>query len=121
MDRRILMELDDRALLSLCRMNRRVKESCNDEFFQNRIQKYHPGLVKPERLSWKNFYLTMVIWIGRLEEDYDYIYQDKDGDPKKKYEQLERGREEGQMALQRQGDFLNKDIRQKIGLMTRNK
>lgn len=72
LDRKILLELDDRSLLKACQVDSRYRQLCSDEkFWQIRyIQQYGQDAArhKPERitgtdqkLTWKNHYLQTVI------------------------------------------------------------
>ena len=64
-DRKILLELDDRSLLNTCQVDTRYRRLCNsDEFWRIRyIQQYgvEAAQHKPNNITWKNHYLQTVI------------------------------------------------------------
>lgn len=62
-DRKIMSELSDRELLNYCLVNKMNNELCKDEtFWRNRtIDKFY--LNKKDRdYSWKDFYITLVMY-----------------------------------------------------------
>jgi len=98
-DREILLRIeDDKVLLSACSADKYTLSLCNDMFFYNRLARKFPNLIKykPNDMTWKNYYLRVIYYIAKLEEDFNFIFKGKK-DPKlyydilKKYENFEAG------------------------------
>lgn len=67
----ILSNLDDRSLLSYCQTNRYGRELCrNENFWRNRfIKKYGTGYDLENR-TWKNFYLSLLVYFNKPVDEY---------------------------------------------------
>ena len=88
----VLKKLDDKSLLSLLQVNKEY-EALPDTFFEQRLQQKFPFLVryKPSDISWKQYYLKNVHYIGKLKEEYDLDYVSFPGTsskPEKIYKKL---------------------------------
>lgn len=75
-DRLILLEVDDRTLLEILKVNKNLL-SLGEETFKKRMELRYPVLakLKPSSDKWAKYYLDMVYYINKLKEDYgiDYI------------------------------------------------
>ena len=69
----IMEQLDDRSLLNLCLTNKYTQELCrNDLFWQKRfVSKFNGRIVKPEGISWKNYYLQVISDLSYVEEELE--------------------------------------------------
>ena len=79
-DREILKHVDDEELLKICTINRKTwNEVCDDNFLRRRLMKY-PGIeeYKFENESWKQFYLRVLYYVSRMQEEYEYKYNGGD-------------------------------------------
>ncbi len=90
----VLKKLDDKSLLSLLQVNKEY-ESLPDTFFKERLEQRYPFLVpyKSSDISWKQYYLKNVHYIGKLKEEYDLDYVSFPGTsskPEKIYKNLYR-------------------------------
>ena len=88
-DREILKHIHDKDLLKICSVDRKSwNEVCDDNFLRRRLMKYS-GIekYKREKESWKSFYLRAIYYIAKMQEKYQYIYEE--GDFKKQYDILE--------------------------------
>ena len=87
----ILMIFDDESLLNFCKsaVNQEYEKSlCRDEkFWESRFYKKYPLLIKfKENQTYKKFYLEMVYYISKLEEEFGIPYiSSKEFDPKRFY------------------------------------
>ena len=87
-DREILKHLDDEKLLKICTLDRKTwNEVCDDNFLRRRLMKY-PGIekYKLENESWKRFYLRVLYYVSKMQEEYEYTY--KTGNFKVQYDLL---------------------------------
>ena len=91
-DRKILLELDDRSLLNACQTDSRYAKLCsNDEFWRIRyIQQFgeHAAQYKPENVTWRNHYLQVIVDLENfpgLTELSEMIIWDTQGDWKSSY------------------------------------
>lgn len=71
----VLKRLNDESLFSLLQVNKEY-DSLPDIFFRERLEERYPFLVryKPSEMSWKQYYLKNVHYIGKLKEEYDLDY-----------------------------------------------
>ena len=69
----IMSKMDDKTLLNVCATNKYGRELCrNESFWRNRfLQKYGEMAAKrkPEKRSWKNHYMRIIIDIGKWSRD----------------------------------------------------
>lgn len=75
-DREILKHVDDKDLLKICLVDKRMWNSvCDDNFLQRRLSKY-PGIekYKKENESWKTFFLRAIYYIGKMQEEFKFVY-----------------------------------------------
>ena len=65
-DKKILMELDDKSLLEFCKTGKYANELCKDELFWKKrfIDKFGRADKNSDR-SWKDFYLKMVYYLDK--------------------------------------------------------
>lgn len=75
-DLEIMNNLDDRSLLTLCKVsNRYIHELCNNEaFWRNRFIKIFgqkAGKYKPEDRTWKRHYLTVIMYLDELNRELE--------------------------------------------------
>lgn len=88
-DREILLRLPDKDLIQTCRLNKYLFTNvCDDNFFKRKLQLTYPHLLRfyseKEYINYKNFYLKIVFYIAKLQEDFNYSYVS--GNPKVPYE-----------------------------------
>lgn len=74
-DRIILSNLDDRDLLNACLSSKYTNSLCDETFFMNRCMNAFPNLVKPNAVSWRNFYLENIYYVDLLEKKFNIKYQ----------------------------------------------
>lgn len=85
-DREILKHIDDKELLKICHLDRKTwNQVCDDNFLRRRLSKY-PGIEKYKRPneSWKQFFLRVLYYIGKIKEEFKFSYTS--GDFRKIYE-----------------------------------
>ena len=87
-DRIILENLDDYNLLNACKINKYTNSLCDENFFARRVKTRFSRLQKPDNKSWKQYYLYLAYWLGKLKEDYDFSTNDLRDDPKEYYDLL---------------------------------
>ena len=88
-DREILLKLsNDRDLLEKCSLDKYFQSICDENFYNRRLQYKYPDThqYKPEDMKWKRYFLRVIYYIAKLQEDHKFIY--KTGDPKIYYEIL---------------------------------
>lgn len=83
-DREILLKLSDQQLMTTCNSTSFLRNIvCNEEFFKERLEITYPDTLKYKgNETWKNYYLSVMYYIGRIAE-FGYNYSS--GDPKKQY------------------------------------
>ena len=85
-DREILKYVDDKELLEICTINKKTwNEVCDDAFLRRRLLNKYLGIekYKSDRETWKQFLLTAIYYISKLEEEFSFSYSS--GDFKKQY------------------------------------
>ena len=89
-DRHILSFLSDKDLLKCSLLNKYLYYFvCDDNFFYRILEmKYPHTLISKIRekyfiQKYKHYYLRMIYYISKMEEEYDYFYIS--GDPEKQY------------------------------------
>lgn len=90
-DREILKHIDDEELLKVCHLDRKTwNKVCDDNFLKRRLSKY-PGIEKYKRSdeSWKEFFLRVLYYIGKIKEQFRFSYTV--GDFKRIYDLLKTG------------------------------
>lgn len=88
-DREILQRLDDRDLFrTLLTSKYSYDITNNDNFWRNRLLAKYSSTIpyKPEDLSWKEYYLSVVYYIDKLLKENNFEF--KHGDPKYLYKLL---------------------------------
>ncbi len=91
-DREILSKLSDKDLLFACKTNTYAYDNiCDKTFFRNLVYNRYSETIKYKDLvkvnkqkDWKNFYLSVVYYVGKLKEDFSYEYK-ADGSPELEY------------------------------------
>jgi len=76
---------DDKTIVNMLSVNKTFR---NEDFFKRVLERKYPLLIKikGENQSWKEFYLEMVYYLSKLEENYGIPYiPNKDYNPKKFY------------------------------------
>ncbi len=78
-DRTILEKLSDRDILNACKTDKYTKEKvCDETFFRNLVYNRYPGTIKykdyVKQRDWKNFYLSIIYYIDKLEKEYNFNY-----------------------------------------------
>jgi hypothetical protein len=71
-DYKIMENLNDTDLLSLCQTNKLAKELCNrDDFWHRRaVAKYGPNVSKPNNVSWRDHYKHLMnVYVITYEQD----------------------------------------------------
>ncbi len=81
-DRKILSELPDRDLLLACQTNDYTHNKvCDETFFRNLVYNRYPETIKYKDYvkirDWKNFYLSVIYYIDKLEKEYNFIYSEE--------------------------------------------
>lgn len=69
--------MDDQSLFTFCKTYKRFNEKiCKDDnFWYNRLKTKYPFLmIFNKNQSWKEFYLKMSFYIGKLKEEFDIPY-----------------------------------------------
>ncbi len=89
LDREILSKVPDDELLKACTVDKRFwNDVCDDNFLRRRLSKY-PGIEKyKSSQSWKQFFLSVIFYISKMKENYEYEYTN--GDFKKQYQLLKK-------------------------------
>ena len=85
LDREILKHVDDKDLLRVCSVDRRMwNQVCDEAFLKRRMNKYN-GIekYKKEDESWKSFFARCSFYIIEMREKYQFNYSD--GDFQKQY------------------------------------
>ena len=77
-DLKIMMELDDNDLISICATNRELYRICNvdQSFWRNRYVKQYgeeAAKYKPEGRSWKNHYMQTYIDLHKFPNPIDFL------------------------------------------------
>ena len=89
-DREILKHVEDKELLTICSIDKRMWNSvCDDDFLKRRLSKY-PGIEKYRKTkeSWKEFFLRAIYTIAKMQEEYEFTYES--GDFGKQYYMLKK-------------------------------
>ena len=77
-DLKIMMELDDKDLISTCATNKELYRICNvdQSFWRNRYVKQYgeeAAQYKPEGRSWKNHYMQTYIDLHKFANQIDFL------------------------------------------------
>lgn len=70
-DMKILMELGDEDLYDVCQTDKRINDICNDDtFWMRRTIFKTENIVKPENMSWRQYYWTLTVkpYLSNFEE-----------------------------------------------------
>jgi hypothetical protein len=90
-DKMMTEYLDPVSFLELCNVeNRYVQKLCDENMFKKRAEKEFPKIKKDSKDSWKEFYLKLIYWVGRLKEDYDFSIKNFNVNPKQYYIQIKK-------------------------------
>lgn len=79
----IMEKMDDVSLLNFCKLNHHTIKLCdNDLFWEKRTKRNFEKLyrTKTQGESWKEFYLNILYYIYKLQEDFKYEYDYEDDD-----------------------------------------
>ena len=79
-DREVLRHVDDKELLKVCSLNRKMwYEVCDDNFLRRRLNKY-PNVEKcrNENESWKLFYLRVIHNVKNMKAEFGFDYYEGD-------------------------------------------
>ncbi len=81
-DREILGKLTDKELLIACQTNDYTnKKVCDETFFRNLVYNRYPATIRYKDSvkvrDWKNFYLSVIYYIDKLQKDYNFNYNEK--------------------------------------------
>ena len=85
-DREILLKLNDVDFLKTCNLNNYFRNNvCDDSFLIKRLRNKYPDTLefKKEDQNWREYFLKVIYYISKLEEDFNYKYLY--GDPKSIY------------------------------------
>lgn len=69
--REVLLNInDEKSFLSACTVDKSTYSLCDNTFFRNRLNKKYPMALnlKPESLSWKEYYLQTVYYMDLMRE-----------------------------------------------------
>ncbi len=90
----ILDNLDDRSLFKFCMTSESSKNLCNEDYFRRRTLNRYPATLTINKdtgekqpstapVNWKKHYLETVIYVDKLQTDFNYKYIDEtDKNPK---------------------------------------
>jgi len=76
---------DDRTILNMLSVNKTYNDP---KFFEHVLRKKYPATIpfKPAEMSWKQYYLECIFYIGKLKEEIGYQYtKNAKVSPKKMY------------------------------------
>ena len=99
-DREILKHADDKELLKICSIDKKMwNEVCDDNFLKRRLSKY-VGIdrYKKEKESYKQFFLRFVYHKFKMREKYRYEY--KSGDFEKQYKILQNAKSANNLLVE---------------------
>ena len=68
-DLKILSELDDKSLLSFCKVSKYANTLCyNEDFWRSRIIQNYPKAFefKSKEKTWRNYYLSIVMYLNKF-------------------------------------------------------
>ena len=86
---------EDEDILNMLKVNKNFNKIINDNFFERVIRRKYPLLIKfkVDDQTWKDFYLSMVKYISKLEEEFGIPYiPNKDYNPKDFYNHYNKDR-----------------------------
>lgn len=85
----IMDKFDDKTLLSYCVSHKYANNLCNNEIFWEKrsLKRFDDTVIqnRPRNTSWRKFYIQNSYWIGKLEEDYDFVSDKFYGSPREYY------------------------------------
>ncbi len=89
-DRLILNKLSNTDILNICKLNKYVYyKVCNETFFRNLVYTRYETLIKykdyVKTRTWKSFYFSVLFYIDKLRNKYNYEYNDKNRSPELEY------------------------------------
>lgn len=75
-DREILLRVSDNETVKVCVLNSYFKSLCDEDFYWRRFKRSFPKLFeqKKEGTAWKDIYLQYLYYIGKLNEEYNFKY-----------------------------------------------
>ena len=74
-DREILKYVENKELLKVCTVSRKMwYEVCDDAFLRRRLNKY--SIFKTPNQSWKRFFLDVINYIHILKQKYNFTYEE---------------------------------------------
>ncbi len=77
-DLKILSELDDRGLLSFCKVSKYANTLCyNEDFWRSRIIQNYPKAFefKSKDKTWRNYYLSIVMYLNKFYSIHQAMYE----------------------------------------------
>ena len=88
-DREVLKYVDDKSVLKVCSINRKMwYEVCDDNFLRRRLNMKYRGIEKykkekeeekeKEKETWKRFFVRATNYIRRMEEKFKFKYSEGD-------------------------------------------
>ena len=80
-DREVLKYVDDKSVLKVCSINRKMwYEVCDDNFLRRRLNMKYGDIekYKKEKESWKRFFVRATNYILRMEEKFKFKYTEGD-------------------------------------------
>ncbi len=79
-DRLIISFLPDKDVLKVCQTNKYNYKICDTNFFHNLVMNRYQNTIKykdsVKPRNWKNHFLTVVYYIGKLETEYNFDLRD---------------------------------------------
>ena len=99
-DREILKHINDEELLRICSIDRKTwNEVCDDNFLRRRLILKYPGIekYKRENESWKQFFLRVLYYIGKLDDEFKFKYTS--GNFKRQYKILKQNKGDNMLIL----------------------
>ena len=87
-DRQLISSFDDREIITTCSLNKYLNNVvCDNNFFFNLLKQRYPDTLKYiNTKDYKRYYLSVVYYVSKMKEDYDYDY--KSGNPKIQFDIL---------------------------------
>lgn len=78
-NKEILLQVDERNFIKSCNLNTYFQRICGENdyrIFKQRLQLYFSDTIKlkPENLTWKEFYVKVIRAVSELEEKFDFKY-----------------------------------------------
>ncbi len=88
-DRLIISFLPDKDILTVCQTNKYIYNICNENFFRNLVYNRYQNTIKykdyVKTRTWRQHFISIVYYIDKLEEEFNYKDVKKDTSPELEY------------------------------------